>query len=164
MSLGTLHLGPLTEGQTLYRFEGQLTDRHPIGLLPEGLRFAVPFDGTVTEGPFVGARMWGIDHFLVRPDGVGVIDAPETLSFGDRHVFGHARGYVLPPDGVPMPSLQAMLAPGFEWPEIPFRLTGSVMYRASGEDLDWMNRVVATIAGEVTLATGRLVVEARVAP
>lgn len=150
-------------GQMLYRFEGRLTEMHIVGLFPEGLRFANTFEGTVTDGPLVGARVWGVDHFLVRPDGVGVIDAPETFSRGDLHVVGQVRGYVLPPEGAPAPSLDAMLDPEFAWPDVPFRLQGSVLFRAARPELEWMNRTVAVITGDVTMSTGRLVVEARAA-
>lgn len=150
-------------GDLLYRFEGRLMEINPVGVLPEGLRLANAFEGTVTHGPLAGARVWGVDHFLVRPDGVGVIDAPETISRDDLHVVGQVRGYALPPDGAPAPQLEAMLDPGFEWPDVPFRIQGSVMFRAARSELDWMNRTVAVIHGEVTMSTGRLVIEARAA-
>jgi hypothetical protein len=149
-------------GELLYRFEARLTDLNPVGILPEGLRMANSFEGTVTEGPLAGARIWGVDHFLVRPDGVGVIDAPETLSRGDLHVIGHARAYALPPEGAPVPQLDAMLDPAFEWPDVPFRIQGAVNFRAARPDLDWMNRTFAVINGEVNMRTGALTIEARV--
>lgn len=152
--------GPV-RGELIYRFEGRLTELNPVGILPEGLLMANPFDATVTDGPLAGARLWGIDHFLVRPDGVGVIDAPETISRGDLHVVGQVRGYVLPPEGAPAPPLEAMIDPGFAWPDAPFRITGSVMLRTAEPQLDWLNRTVAVIAGEVNMSTGRLVIEAR---
>jgi hypothetical protein len=148
-------------GELVYRFEGRLTELNPVGILPEGLLMANPFEATVTGGPLAGARLWGIDHFLVRPDGVGVIDAPETISRGDLHVVGQVRGYVLPPAGAPVPPLEAMIDPGFAWPDAPFRIAGSVMLRTADPDLDWLNRTVAVIAGEVNMSTGRLVIEAR---
>jgi len=150
-------------GDLMYRFEGQLTSVNPVGVLPEGLQLANAFEGTVTHGALAGARVWGVDHFLVRPDGVGVLDAPETFSRGDLHVIGQVRGYALPPAGAPAPPLEAMLDPAFEWPDVPFALKGAVLFRAAHPDLDWMNRVIAVITGEVNMRTGRLVVEARVA-
>lgn len=150
-------------GRMLYQFEGRLTEINPVGLFPEGLRLANKFEGTVTNGPLSGARVWGIDHFLVRPDGVGVLDAPETFSRGDLHVVGQVRGYALPPEGAPVPSLEAMLDPEFVWPDVPFRLLGSVLFRAAPPELEWMNRTVAVITGEVTMSSGRLVVEAHAA-
>jgi hypothetical protein len=151
------------QGELLYRFEGQLTDMLPVGVLPEGLRLVNPFEGTVTDGPLAGARVWGIDHFLVRPDGVGVLDAPETFSRGELHVAGQVRGYAFPPVGAPVPPLQAMLQPDFVWPDVPFRILGSVMFRTSSPELDWMNRALAVISGHVTMSTRRLVIEARAA-
>ncbi len=107
------------------------------------------------------ARIWGIDHFLIRPDGIGVIDTPETLSRDGLHVLGHARGYVLRPEGAPAPVLEAMLEPGFRWPDVPFQIQGAVMFRTAHPELEWMNRTVAVIRGHVTMSTGRLVIEAR---
>ena len=150
-------------GDVLYRFEGRLTEIYPVGLFAEGLRLTNTFEGTVTDGPLEGARVWGVDHFLVRPDGVGVLDAPETFSRDGLNVTGQVRGYALPPDGVPAPSLEAMLDPDFAWPDVPFRLQGTVLFRAAPPELEWMNRTVAVITGEVTMSTGRLVVEARAA-
>lgn len=150
-------------GELLYRFEAELTELNPVGLLPEGLRFANPFAGRVTDGPLAGARIWGVDHFLLRPDGVGVIDAPETLSRDGLHVIGHARGYALPPAGLSLPPLEALLEPDFTWPDVPFRIAGSVMFRTADPRLDHLNRAVAVIRGEVNMATGHLVIEARAA-
>jgi hypothetical protein len=151
-------------GEVLYRFEARLTEINPVGLLPEGLRLANKFEGDIVEGPLAGARVWGIDHFLVRPDGVGVIDAPETISRGDLHVFGYARGYSFAPEGLEMPPLEAMLDPGFKWPDLPFAIQGSVFFRAAHPELDWLNRAVAVINGDVNMSTGALNIVARSAP
>ena len=150
-------------GALIYRFEARLTDVNPVGVLPEGLRFANPFEGAITAGPLAGARVWGIDHFLVRPDGVGVIDAPETLSRDGLHVTGHVRGYALPPAGAPAPALEAMLDPDFAWPDVPFRLACSALFRTADPELAWLNSAVGVIEGEVNMSTGRIVVEARAA-
>jgi hypothetical protein len=149
------------EGDLIYRFQARLTELNPVGLLPEGLRFSNPFDGTITDGPLAGARVWGIDQFLLRPDGVGVIEAPETLSRGDLHVTGQVRGYALPPVGMEMPPLEALLDPSFVWPDTPFRILGSVTLRTAEPSLDGLNRVVARIRGEVKMSTGELTIEAR---
>lgn len=136
---------------------------NPVGVLPEGLRMASRFEGTVSEGPLAGARVWGIDQFLMRPDGVGILDAPETFSRGAVHVIGQVRGYALPPEGMPIPPLRDVLDPSFAWPEQPFRITGAVTFRAAPSALDWMNRTIAVITGNVNLGTGRLEIEARAA-
>lgn len=144
----------------LYRFEATL-DPSPIGIVPEGLRFVVPFDGTVTRGAFAGHRVWGTDHFLLRRDGVGVIDASKTISGPDRHIAEQVRGYVLPPEGMELPPLEAMLEPGFQWPDRAFAVIGSSTFRASGELGEHLNRVVATVEGWCNFATGALAVETR---
>ena len=62
----------------IYRFEGSLSDLYPIGTFDEGIRFHNEFSSTVVAGPFTGGRLFGVDFFLLRPDGVGVIIAPEV--------------------------------------------------------------------------------------
>jgi hypothetical protein len=160
MSIARSHRLVASPGESIYRFEAQLTDRFPVGLLPEGLRLDVPFDGHLTDGPLSGARIGGIDRLLIRPDGVGVIDAPETISLDDIHVAAHARGYVLPPEGLDVPPLEAMLRPGFEWPETPFTVRGFALFRTAAPDLEVLNRTVAALSGRVDMRSGRLEVEA----
>lgn len=150
-------------GELIYRFEARLQELNPVGVLPEGLRFVNPFEGMVTDGPLAGARIWGIDEFLLRPDGVGVIDAPEALSRDGLHVTGQVRGYALPPEGLEMPPLEALLEPGFEWPDVPFRIVGSVMLRTADPELMHLNHTVGIVRGEVRMNTGELVIEARAA-
>lgn len=144
--------------ELLYRFEARL-DFVPIGRVPEGLRMANSFDGRVTEGAFEGARVWGIDHFLLRPDGVGVVDAPKTISGDGFHLFEHVRAYCLPPEGMEAPPLDAILEPGFEWPDVPFRVHGFSTFRAATPELEYLNRAAARIDGWADMATGALAVE-----
>jgi hypothetical protein len=147
----------------IYRFVAQLTDVNPVGVLPEGLRMANAFEGEIVEGPLAGSRIWGVDPFLLRPDGVGVVDAPETISGEGRHIQAHARGYAIPPEGMTIPPLEAMLEPGFEWPDVDFRFEGCVLFRTADAVLDHLNRTVGVLAGTVNMSTGRLEVTARAA-
>ncbi|MGD2070269.1 MAG: hypothetical protein PVI57_16455 [Gemmatimonadota bacterium] len=153
--------GPGPErGELLYRFEAKL-DFNPVGLVPEGLLMSNPFEGTVTAGAFEGARVWGIDPFLLRRDGVGVVDVPKTLSWDGFHVQEHVRAYSLPPDGLEMPPLEALLAPGFEWPDIAIPMHGFSTFRAGAPELAWLNRALARVDGWGNFATGRLAIETR---
>ena len=61
--------------EAVYRFEATLTESVPVGLVPEGVRLDVHFEGEVVEGALTGARVRGIDYLLLRADGVGVIVA-----------------------------------------------------------------------------------------
>lgn len=153
------------EQAPLYRFEAQL-DPTPIGLTPEGLRITLGFDGRVTAGElartgFAGARVWGIDHYLLRADGVGVIDAPKTVSSGDRSFFEHVRAYTLPPAGLELPPLASILEPGFRWPDIDFAIQGFSTFRSGSEDLRYLDRALARIDGWGNFATGRFSIETR---
>lgn len=151
--------------QPLYRFEAQL-DPTPIGLTPEGLRITLGFDGRITGGKladagFDGARVWGIDHYLLRPDGVGVIDAPKTVSTGERSFFEHVRAYTLPPAGLELPPLEALVEPGFRWPDVFFAIQGFSTFRAGTSDLRHLDRALARIDGWGNFSTGRFSVETR---
>lgn len=150
-------------GDLIYRFEARLAEMYPLGLFPEGIRFHNDFSGTIVDGPFEGARIFGFDPFLLRPDGVGVIDAPEVIDAGETRVSVHVRGYVVPPRGMQMPPLEALLEPGFAFPDIDFRVTALGLIRTADPRYAALNATVAVVEGTVNLATGRLVVEARAA-
>lgn len=144
----------------LYRFEARL-DFVPIGLVPEGSRLALSFDGVVTEGDFVGARVSGTDHLLLRRDGVGVIDAPKTISTAKGELFEHLRGYCLPPEGMTFPPLESLFSADFRWPDALFPILGFSTFRAGSPELSHLNRAVARIDGWSNMSTGRLAVETR---
>jgi hypothetical protein len=147
----------------LYRFEAQLQPQ-PVGLVPEGLLMANAFEGRVTDGLMRGARVWGIDHLLIRSDGVGVIDAPKTLSLGERQLSEHVRGYCLPPAGLEMPPLEVILSPGFTWPDVPFTVQATSTFRTGDPELSHLQSAIARIDGTVWMSTGRLVIETRHLP
>lgn len=145
----------------IYRFEGRLGDMYPVGLFPEGIRFHNQFEGTVIDGPFSGARIFGLDQFSLRPDGVGVIIAPEIVDDGETRLSVDVRGYVVPPRGMTMPPLEVLMQPDFEFPDVDFRVTGSALLRTADPRYEYLNRTVAVLEGTVNMSTGRLVVEAR---
>ena len=149
-------------GTLVYRFQGQLAEMYPIGLFPSGIRFHNNFEGTITDGPFNGAAIFGLDQFTVRPDGVGVIVAHEVIDAGTTRVAVDLRGYVVPPDGAPEIPLEAMLDPTFEFPDAPFRVTGAATAQTTDPAWAHLNRAVIVVEGSVNLATGELDVEARV--
>lgn len=150
-----------TVGSVVYRFEGQLGAMNPIGLFDQGIRFHNQFEGAVVDGPLAGGRIYGLDEFLLRPDGIGEIHAPEVIEHGDHRVALDVRGYVVPPEGLVVPALEAFLDPSFELPDVPFRVTGSAFAATTSPELQHLNSTTIVIEGEVNLATGRLDVEAR---
>jgi hypothetical protein len=145
-----------------YRFEATMTESVPIGLTPEGIRFDNTFEGTIVEGPHTGARVHAVDPFLLRPDGVGVIDAYELISTPDgHHVTARVRGYATPPEGMQLPAPEVILSPDFQWPDIDFPLHGFVLASAGADDLAWMNRTAFYIEGTFNMATRRLAIVGR---
>jgi hypothetical protein len=153
----------LRSTELIYRFEGQLAEPYPIGRFDDGIRFHNDFEGTVVDGPFAGGRIFGLDQFTIRPDGVGFVDAPEVIEVGDVRVSVHVRGYVVPPAGAPAPSLDDIVDPDFTFPDVPFRFTGCALIRTAHPEHAHLHATVAVLEGTVNMGTGRLDVEARAA-
>lgn len=151
------------KGDLIYRFEGSLGEMYPVGLFSEGLRFHNNFEGTVVAGPFAGGRIFGLDPFLLRPDGIGIIEAPEVIDTGTERVALHVSGYVVPPEGLEVPPLEVVVSPDFAFPPVDFRVVGSAKIRTAAQGFEALNSTIAVLEGTVNLATGRLVVEARAA-
>jgi hypothetical protein len=147
-------------GPLIYRFEGQLGDLYPIGLFDDGIRFHNQFEGRVVDGPFAGGRIFGLDQFLLRPDGVGEIVAPEVIDDGVTRVALEVRGYLVPPTGAPVPPLEALLAPGFEFPDAEFRVTGSATIATTSTTHNGLNRTIAVVEGTVNMGTRAMDVSA----
>ena len=150
-----------TLSATVYRFQGQLGALNPVGLFDDGIRFHNTFEGRIVDGPFAGGRISGPDFFVLRHDGIGEIHAPELIEFGSHRVALDVRWYVTPPDGAPVPPLAALLEPGFEFPDVPFRVTGSALAATTSPDFAYLNGTTIVIEGEVNMATGALDVTAR---
>ena len=148
-----------TQFEVVYRFEADLTNVVPIGLVPEGIRFDVAFRGKITAGALAGRPIEGIDYLLLRADGVGVIDAREQIESVDgRAIALHAQGYVVPPNGLQLPPPDVLLSPDFRWPDLSFSLHGAVFGQCGSPEWAWLNRSVLAFAGWVNLGTSRLLV------
>ncbi|HEX6195776.1 MAG TPA: hypothetical protein VFZ37_07690 [Jiangellaceae bacterium] len=160
-TLTSEHAQQKADAALVYRLEGTLADLYPIGLFPEGLRFHNDFAADIVDGPFEGGRIFGLDEFMVRPDGVGVVVAHEVVESANTRVAFDIRGYVLPPDGMEMPPLEVLASPGFEFPDLDFRVLATALMRTADPRFDYLNRAVVINEGTVNLGTGRLVIEAR---
>jgi hypothetical protein len=148
-------------GHLIFRFAAKLNVL-PIGITPEGLRMANTYEGTVTDGDFEGARIWGTDHLLLRRDGVCVIDAQTLISQGsDIHVYEHVHGYCLPPEGMQVPPLEMLVEPGFEWPDVDFPIVGFSTFSAAAPEYEYLNDATARIDGWANFATGGLAIDTR---
>ena len=73
------HLTHHRHDARLFRMEGRLTELVTVGLLPEGIRMHNTFAGTIVAGEPAGALVRGVDEFVIRPDGTGVVDAREVV-------------------------------------------------------------------------------------
>ena len=79
-----------------YRFEARLTDTVEIGPVSGGVRFDNYFDGRITDGELIGARVRGIDQIRVRDDGSVVLDIRETIETDRGAISADVRGYAIP--------------------------------------------------------------------
>lgn len=143
-----------------YVFRAQLTRISPIGITPDGLRLDVGFAGTLTDGPLAGCAIEGVDYLLIRPDGIGVVDARELISSERAPATSvHAVGYIVPPFS--MPELAVLADPSFSWPDVELPMHGSSRVQTADPALEAANRTVYGWAGTVNVAQGTLEVHAR---
>ena len=144
----------------LDRFEAQFTDIVPVGVVPEGLRLDVHFEGRVTEGRLAGATVRGIDYLRYRSDGVGVLDVREVLSLDGRHVDVQAQGYIPAVAGQEFPPAEVMLAPDFQWPDAASPFHGFAMALTGAPEWQDLNSTLVAFEGSANPGTGQLLVEA----
>ena len=149
-------------GDIVYRFQGQLGELNPVGLFDDGIRFFNQFEGVIVDGPFSGGRISGPDFFVLRPSGVGEIHAPELIELGEHRVALDVRGYLVGPADMEFPPLTALLEPGFEFPDVPFRVTASALAATTSPEFRHLNAAVIVVEGEVNMGTGAMDVTARV--
>jgi hypothetical protein len=148
-------------GDIVYRFRGRLGELNPVGLFDDGIRFFNQFDGAVVGGPFAGGRISGPDFFVLRPSGVGEIHAPELIEFEEHRVALDVRGYLVGPDGIELPPLTALHEPGFEFPDVAYRVTASALASTTSPEFEHLNSAVIIVEGEVNMGTGAMDVTAR---
>lgn len=149
-------------GDVVYRFQGQLGELNPVGLFDNGIRFFNQFEGQIVDGPFAGGRISGPDFFVLRPSGVGEIHAPELIEFEQHRVTLDVRGYLVGPDGFEIPPLEVLLTPGFEFPDMAFRVTASALAATTSPEFTHLNAAVIVVEGEVNMGTGAMDVTARI--
>jgi hypothetical protein len=53
----------------VYRFEADITEAVPVGIVPEGIRLDSYYSGQVVEGLLSGTTLRGIDYLLLRSGG-----------------------------------------------------------------------------------------------
>lgn len=138
-----------------YAFQAEVTRIRPIGLIAQGLRLDISLTGSVTEGPLAGCTIEVIDYLLVRPDGVGLIDARDTIFDGDRVIAAiRAEGYIVPP--FPVPELPVLADPNFQWPDVDLPAHGAHFWETSREDLSAAAATVYGFSGSANIGAGVL--------
>ena len=146
-----------------YAFEAEFTAVKPLGVTPHGLRIDVEFAGLVTDGPLAGKALTGTDYLLIRSDGVAQIDVREVISDGAT-VFATLRvmGYIVPPD--PMPPLEVLASPGFEWPDAEIPIHGASFWETADPAFAAAAATVYAWSGTVNVAAGTIRVSAVAIP
>ncbi|MGH3589981.1 MAG: hypothetical protein ACRDRF_02975 [Pseudonocardiaceae bacterium] len=138
-----------------YAFQAELTRIRTVGLTARGLRLDIDLTGSVTKGRLTGCTVEIIDYLLIRPDGVGVIDARDLISDGDRVVAAiRAEGYIVPP--FPMPTLSVLADPDFQWPDVDLPLHGAHFWETSDKESSTAAATVYGFTGSANIAAGVL--------
>ena len=78
----------------------------------------------------------------------------------DREYHGLADGDIVE---VGCYTLEAIATPGFEFPDLDFRFTGSATLATTSPEFTWLNSTIAILEGTVNMGTGTIKVEARAA-
>ncbi|MGY1736953.1 DUF3237 family protein [Geodermatophilus sp. SYSU D00684] len=137
-----------------YVLEATMTGTVPIGVVPEGLRMDVGIEGTMLEGPMVGAQVTGTDFLLIRADGVGVLDVRMVaLLPAGTTVSLIVRGYLVLP--FPLPPLD-QITPDTEWPDVEVPMHGAVTMQTGDLALAALNRTVYGMTGTLNVARGQI--------
>lgn len=143
----------------LFRMEGALTELVTVGLFGEGIRMRNTFEGTIVSGEPAGGQVRGVDEFVVRPDGVGLVDAREVITSSAGTLTASVFGYGRPPEGMTMPPLEVLLDPAFVWPDVRFTIECGAVYRTTSPRLAELGRTAVVHLGWVNMGTRELVIE-----
>lgn len=116
-----------------------------IGMVPEGERIDYPIIGGTFAGPDLSGEVLpgGADYFLMRPDGVGVLDARYRLRADDDTVIDIRNRGLWVPSADRLARLRAGGEPRAD--ELYCRCTPE--FQAPPGRRDWLNRTVC--AGRV---------------
>lgn len=144
----------------VYRFDGRFDSIDMIGPVADGVRMDSRFSGQITKGELAGAAVTGIDYFRIRADGVGVVDGREVVDFGGARIAVRLSGYILPPEGMPVPSPEMMMSPEFFWPDVPFAVRVLATFETAAPALAHLNRLAVAHTGDVNMARGELHIDA----
>lgn len=148
--------------ELIYRFEATLEESAIVGPVAAGIRFDIPFSGQLVAGEIAGGRGWGSDYLLQRNDGIAQVDAQDTFELpGGEHLHARAQGFVVPPEGVEMPSIEEMLSPDFAPADVRMLIDAFAICETGSQRFGHLNRTLVKVDGWVNNATGELVLEGR---
>ena len=120
---------------------------HAIGENPHGNRQIIPVTGGSFEGPRLKGKILpgGGDWLLVRPDGVGEIDARETWQAEDGALlYVTKRGYI-----TNVPGLTARILAGESIPHEEYYFVVTQYVETSAAQYAWLQQVVAIGMGSL---------------
>lgn len=117
------------QGEILYEENLWISPGVDLGLVPEGGRINHHFAGDIW-GPIIHGKVDGIDYFLMRPDGVGLL---------------HSHG-IITTDGGDLISVEVS---GFmsRSPDGRFAVKGALAYQTGSEEFAWLNSTQGVVDG-----------------
>lgn len=146
--------------ELVYRVEATLGEPTAVGAVADGVRLDVPFDGRITGGAIAGGRAWGLDYVVQRRNGIAVVEARDVFELpGGGVMYAHARGYAVPPAGTKMPSVEAMLAPDFEPPDLWLPIRAFSLCETVAPEFEELNHTLVKVDGRLNSGTAELVFE-----
>jgi len=117
------------QGEILYEEKLKIFPGVDLGLVPEGGRINHPFAGDI-RGPIIHGKVDGIDYFLMRPDGVGLlhIHGVITTDRGDQISLEVSGFMTRTPDGL-------------------YALKGAIAYQTGSKEFAWLNSTQGAVDG-----------------
>ena len=133
--------------------EAQIADQDMVGLVPGGWRGDGDARGAITDGMLPSASTIGIDYLVLRPDGVGIIDARWFVADADGLTAAITlKGFI----GEPSEPFGAMLDPAFEVPDVDIPLHGAAWLRTMAPQDAFVNHTVFGFTATINMDTGLL--------
>lgn len=119
-----------------------------VGATPQGVRRIVYVRGGTFEGPKLKGVVLpgGGDWFIVRPDGVVVLDVRVAFRTDDDHIiYLYYRGISIVP-----PEVNRRISKGEVVDPSEYYLRTTPVFETTSEKYGWLNRIVAVGTGRIT--------------
>lgn len=152
-----LPAGPAVPGirpgpHTILQLVGELRGISRNSSGPEGTRFALDLDATMTEGPLSGGRAVGFGQITLGRDGSVRLAASQTLETAGQTISLTLYGVVT--------AGADECVDGVGFPDQDYPLSGSGLIYAKGDGVAALDGTVAAVRGWVNFESGEVELEA----